>query len=129
MTGGTSGVGEATARQLGAAGHAVLITARAAATGSAAQDRTGAAHVAVGDLSLMSGVASVADQITELGAPVSALILNAAVAVHTPDVTAEGFATNYATNVLGPLLMEQRLEPRFTADARVVVVGSSQHAP
>ena len=128
VTGGTGGLGEATARQLAARGHTVVITARSAESGAAALARTGAARSVVSDLSLMAGVSSVCEQILSLDAPIRALVLNAAVALHEPATTCEGLGVNYATNVAGPLLLAHRLASRVESDGRIVVLGSSQHA-
>lgn len=135
VTGATSGIGEATACQLAAKGHRVLIGARNQERGVAAQQRIAAAvpgaitSVIVGDLSDMAQVREVAQDVTRQVKRLDGLILNAGVALPSRQLSADGFESTFATNYLAPFLLSQLLLPalRGASPASVVVVASSDH--
>ena len=135
VTGATSGVGEAIAAELAERGARVLVGARTAERGEGAAGRIRSRlpeadlQVAVGDLSLMREVRSLAYEIMESTPRLDGLILNAAEARSQLMLTDEGIETNFATNHLAGFLLTHLLLPqlRSSAPARVVAISSSVH--
>ena len=124
ITGGTDGIGLATARRLLAAGHRVLVHARSEDRGRPVMDGLdGDAVLVTGDLARLSEVRSLAEQIADNG-PLDVLIHNAGVWVRggTPRVTPDGFETTFAVNVLAPHLLTGLLVDR--APRRLLWLGS-----
>lgn len=125
MTGGTSGFGELTARQLLAAeGTRLLLGARGAAPDGAV--------VLQLELSSLASVRSFADAVIErLGSDeIDVLVLNAG--VNPPDAqgrTQDGFETAFAVNHLAHYLLVRLLLPRLARDAVVVLTTSGTHDP
>jgi NAD(P)-dependent dehydrogenase (short-subunit alcohol dehydrogenase family) len=106
ITGSSDGIGRETARQLVKAGHRVVLHARddtrAKDAAAAVPEAVG---VAIGDLSLVTGIRQAAESASDLG-PYDAVIHNAGVgsaAVRHP--TADGYERIFAVNVLGPYLL------------------------
>jgi NAD(P)-dependent dehydrogenase (short-subunit alcohol dehydrogenase family) len=124
VTGATDGIGLATARDLLAAGHRVLVHARSEARGHLVIDGLeGDAVLVTGDLSRLTEVRTLAGQIDSQG-PLDVLIHNAGVWVRgdTPRTTVDGFETTFAVNVLAPHLLTVLLADRLTG--RLLWLGS-----
>jgi NAD(P)-dependent dehydrogenase (short-subunit alcohol dehydrogenase family) len=106
VTGSSDGIGLETARQLIRAGHQVTLHARSVERADALADLADEAHsIAIGDLSLLSGIRQVAEAAGTWG-PYDAVIHNAGVgggAARTP--TADGFERIFTVNVLAPYLL------------------------
>ena len=122
VTGGTTGIGAATARALATAGADVLITGRDRNKGEAAAARMAAkGTVAFAPLDLADP-----DSVAALTVPraISLLILNAGVLTTALTRTRAGFETHFGVNHLGHFALAQRL-PLTTA--RVVVLSSRAH--
>lgn len=125
MTGGTSGFGELTARQLLATGDArILLGARGAAL-------AGAETIPL-DLTSLVSVRSFASAVTErLGSSeIDALVLNAG--INPPDAqgrTPEGFETAFAVNHLAHYLLIRLLLPQLARNAVIVLTTSGTHDP
>ncbi|GAA2723624.1 MULTISPECIES: SDR family oxidoreductase [Streptomyces] len=131
ITGASSGIGAATARQLAAAGYRVVLTARREDRIRAlADDLTVAGHQAVAyplDVTDRTAVDAFGDWLDGQG-PVEVLVNNAGGAIGTETVaTADptDWRTMYEVNVLGTLHMTQALLPRLTAAEGTVIVLSS----
>lgn len=135
VTGATSGIGLAITSQLAAAGHRVIIGARSEQRGDAAALRvrecTSEARldVVTGDLANMSDVSKLALQVQQLTPQVDGLILNAAVSRSRPEITAEGYEINFATNYLAGFWLTHLLMATLMAahQPRVIALASSQH--
>jgi NAD(P)-dependent dehydrogenase (short-subunit alcohol dehydrogenase family) len=106
VTGSSDGIGQETARQLVRGGHRVVLHARDDARAKeAAAAVPGAAGVAVGDLSVITGIRQTAASGNDLG-PYDAVIHNAGVgSAAARHRTADGCERIFAVNVLGPYLL------------------------
>ncbi|NJP70152.1 SDR family NAD(P)-dependent oxidoreductase [Streptomyces sp. C1-2] len=130
VTGASSGIGAATARQLAAAGHRVVLTARRKDRIEAlAAELTAAGHSATAyalDVTDRAAVDEFATAFPTLGV----LVNNAGGALGLDPVATgdpEDWRRMYETNVLGTLHMTQAMLPALTAsgDGTVVVVSST----
>jgi NAD(P)-dependent dehydrogenase (short-subunit alcohol dehydrogenase family) len=132
VTGATSGLGEAAARQIAALGARVVIVGRspekADATRKAIVAATGNEDVvvALADLSLLADVRKLAHRLLESEPRIHVLVNNAGVLLNSRTTTSEGNETSLATNLLAPFLLTQLLIPRLkaSAPARIVNVSS-----
>ncbi|MEU2873988.1 SDR family oxidoreductase [Streptomyces olivoreticuli] len=131
ITGASSGIGAATARQLAAAGHRVVLTARRKDRIEAlAAELTAAGHEAVAhelDVTDRAAVLAFADR---LDGSVDVLVNNAGGALGAdPVATADpaDWRTMYEVNVLGVLNLTQALLPRLvrSGDGTVLIVSST----
>ncbi|MCW2608138.1 MAG: daunorubicin ketoreductase [Frankiales bacterium] len=105
LTGSTDGIGLAAARLLVEQGHRVVVHGRSEERGRPVAEELGA-ELVVGDLAVLEEVRALAAQLRDLGG-VDVLAHNAGVWVRddTPRVTADGFETTFAVNVLAPHLL------------------------
>ena len=122
ITGGSGGLGLATAEALARRGAEVVLAVRNPAKGEAAAARL-AGTVAVRRLDV-ADLASVREFAADIGT-VDVLINNAGVLAVPYALTADGFETHLATNHLGHFALANLLLPRLTD--RVVVVSSDAH--
>lgn len=130
ITGANSGIGLAAATALAARGAEVWLLCRDRGRGEKAESSIRKAtgnervHLAVVDVSHLQAVrAFVADFEP---AHVDVLIHNAGVLPATRQETPDGLELTLATNVIGPFLMTQLLQPKLAVagDARVIFVSS-----
>jgi NAD(P)-dependent dehydrogenase (short-subunit alcohol dehydrogenase family) len=134
VTGATSGIGEAIARSLAAAGWTVVIAGRSSARLSQARDRISAAVPGAdlrperADLSLLGEVRELAGRLA--GEPLPDVVIsNAAVIAPLDDITPEGFHRSLAVNHLAPYVLLRSLADAIgSRPARFVVVGASPAA-
>ena len=125
ITGSTSGIGEAIARELAAHGVTVVLIGRTAEGLDQAARRIGAAvpgadlRLERADLSLLADVRDLAGRLE----PAGIVISNAAVITAVDDVTTEGFPRTLVTNHLAPYLLLRSLAERGDR-ARFVIVGA-----
>jgi NAD(P)-dependent dehydrogenase (short-subunit alcohol dehydrogenase family) len=124
ITGGTSGIGKETARELARAGANVTITARNAAKGAAtvaeiARDRV---DYKLLDLADLSSVRTFAKEFTS---PIDVLILNAGVMATPFSLTKDKFEMQMGTNHLGHFALTGLLQKQIKH--RVVAVSSQMH--
>ena len=126
VTGTTTGIGRATAlacARLGATVHTVgrdpERTERAAAEVAAA---VGGADVRpwIADLGDLAAVAALADGVVDAGVPIDTLVHNAGALLATRTVTPQGHEATFATMVLGPTLLTERLAPVLAATGRSI---------
>ena len=132
ITGGTSGLGLRTARQLARDPEwRVVVTGRDAARANAAAAQVGAEGMTL-DLGSLDAVRDFAARFAardELP-PLGAIVANAGLQHLEPTVTsADGFEETFAVNHLGHFLLIQLLLDRLEPPARVVIVASDTHDP
>jgi NAD(P)-dependent dehydrogenase (short-subunit alcohol dehydrogenase family) len=135
VTGGTGGIGKATAAGLAVLGAHVAITGRdrARADAAAAEIRTatgGQVDVFVADLSSQADVRRLASDVLAKLPRIDVLVNNVGGYWNTRHVTADGLERTFAVNHLAPFLLTQLLLDRLqeSAPARVVTVSSNAHA-
>lgn len=136
VTGASSGIGKATAKDLVRLGWHVIGVGRNPERSAAAEAEIAqvAAHGGKvdflrGDFELMADVARVADRIVELTDRVDVLINNAGNMRDRIAVTPEGNEITFASNHLAGFFLTKRLKPLLKAagNARVLNVSSSGH--
>jgi NAD(P)-dependent dehydrogenase (short-subunit alcohol dehydrogenase family) len=135
VTGGSGGIGRATALGLAAMGAHLAITGRdRGRTEDAAREiRTagsGQVDVFVADLSSQSQVRRLAGEVLQSLSRIDVLVNNAGGYWNTRHVTADGLERTFAINHLAPFLLTNLLLDRLknSAPARVVTVSSNVQA-
>lgn len=133
VTGATSGIGEAIARNLAAEGMRVVLVGR---SGDRLDDSRRRILADVpdadllaerADLSLLGDVRDLAERLAD--PPPDVVVSNAAFVADVAERTPEGHQVTLAVNHLAPyLLMRSLLEPIGDRPARFVVVGASPRA-
>ena len=135
ITGGTGGIGRATALGLATLGSRVAITGRDRSRAEEAAREIRAVHgvqvdVFVADLSSQAEVRRLADEACNRLPRIDVLVNNVGGYWHTRHVTADGLERTFATNHLAPFLLTHLLLDRLrqSAPARVVTVASHAHS-
>ena len=135
VTGGSGGIGRATALGLAAMGAHLAITGRdRGRTEDAAREiraaGSGQVDVFVADLSSQSQVRRLADEVLQSLSRIDVLVNNAGGYWNTRHVTADGLERTFALNHLAPFLLTNLLLDRLkdSAPARVVTVSSNVQA-
>lgn len=135
ITGGTSGIGLATAIVLAKSRALVVFTARTEETGKAAQEeiakQSGNSNVSflIVDLASLDSVRQLAQQFTARYHRLDVLINNAGVLPQERQESKDGIELNLAINFLAPFLLTNLLLPllKRSAPARIINVSSSMH--
>ena len=135
VTGGTSGIGRASAEDLARQGATLVIVGRepdrtklaAAQIGSGA-GRGGVMGIAA-DLSRVGEVRRLAAEVSDRFPRLDGLVNDAGAIYSTRQLTAEGHERTWALNVLAPFLLTKLLADRLAASGsgRVVNLSSSAH--
>ena len=135
VTGGSGGIGRATALGLAAMGAHLAITGRdRGRTEDAAREiraaGRGQVDVFVADLSSQSQVRRLAGEVLQSLSRIDVLVNNAGGYWNTRHVTADGLERTFAINHLAPFLLTNLLLDRLkgSAPARVVTVSSNVQA-
>ena len=136
VTGGTGGIGKATAIGLAALGARVGITGRdparteAAAAGIRAAPGSPAVDAFAADMSVQAGVRRLAAQVLEAYPRLDVLVNNAGGFWAHRHLTTDGLERTFALNHLAPFLLTSLLLDRLTtsAPARIITVSSGAHA-
>lgn len=131
VTGGTSGIGYATAMELADQGATVFITSRSQRSAdSAAGALSRTTKVPVRglelDLSRLGSVRSFADKFAQDSTSLDVLVNNAGTISGRRTLTEDGLELTFAANFLGPFLLTQLLLPKLmsAASARILNVSS-----
>ena len=132
ITGGTSGIGKATAVALAAMGARVVVTGRNPERGRAAVEEirkdsgNESVELMLADLSVQAEVRRLADEFLERHDRLDVLINNAGVVVTKRTETPDGLETTFATNHLAPFLLTNLLLEKLkeSAPSRIVTVSS-----
>ena len=132
ITGGTSGLGQESARALAAHGAKVIITARNLEKASSVVDKiqqeTGAkVDVEALELASFASIRAFAKRILERSEPIDVLILNAGVMACPYAKTEDGFEMQFGTNHLGHFLLTCLIAPKLDKSGRIVSLSSSGH--
>jgi NAD(P)-dependent dehydrogenase (short-subunit alcohol dehydrogenase family) len=123
VTGANSGIGQAAATALAAAGARLILAVRDTAKGdAAAAQMTGSPEVRALDLASLASVRAFA---SGWDGPIDVLINNAGIMIPPKSQTADGFELQFGTNHLGPFALTNLLLPHITD--RVVTVSSGAH--
>jgi NAD(P)-dependent dehydrogenase (short-subunit alcohol dehydrogenase family) len=136
VTGGTGGIGRATAIGLAALGARVGITGRdlaraeAAAAGIRAATCNQAVDVFAADMSAQAAVRRLAAQVLDSYPRLDVLVNNVGGFWAHRHITADGLERTFALNHLAPFLLTSLLLDRLTASApaRIVTISSGAHA-
>jgi NADP-dependent 3-hydroxy acid dehydrogenase YdfG len=128
VTGGTGGIGRATAERLVAAGARVVLVARSAAAVRAAAHELGAEPVAA-DVATEAGVARIAAAVADLGAEGADIVVHAAGAFELAPLAATSVAAfdrMVAVNLRGAFLLLHAFLPGMLqrGSGHVVTIGS-----
>ncbi|MFN9624157.1 MAG: SDR family NAD(P)-dependent oxidoreductase [Cyanobacteriota bacterium] len=135
MTGGSSGIGLQAATRLLAAGQALTVLCRDAATADRLRQRlTGALTTVLCDLADLTSVAAAAEALGQGEQPIDTLMLNAGLqysGAAAPRWSAQGFElTRAVTHLAHQALLQRRLPVLLQAPApRRVVTASEVHDP
>jgi NAD(P)-dependent dehydrogenase (short-subunit alcohol dehydrogenase family) len=135
VTGATSGLGLETAKALAAGGATVVMTARNATKGSAAQQEVmaatphGATELMTLDLADLASVRAFAKELGVKHPRVDVLVNNAGVMATPLERTKDGFEMQIGTNHLGHVALTAAVLPLLEAatSARIVTVSSVGH--
>ncbi len=128
MTGGSSGIGLATAQRLAAEGAVVFITGRNQEKLDAAVATMGARATGIrADVSSVDDLTGVAAAIEARGHGLDVLFANAGGGEFTPlgQISAEQFSSVFLDNVGGTLFTVQAMLPLLNPGASIVLAGST----
>lgn len=127
VTGATSGIGLALARDLAPVAGRLVIVGRDEARLQAATETAGSVELIpiLADLASIEGTRSLAEQL-DLLPRIDVLIHNAGVLPAHRRLTADGFEESFAVNHLAPFVLNHRLRKRLVASrpSRIVQVTS-----
>ena len=127
VTGGSSGIGLASAERLAAEGAHVFITGRRQAELEAAAAAIGNATAVVGDVSVAADIDRLYAQVRERGQGLDVVFANAAVNHIAPldELTEEAHDRIFAINVKGVFLTVQKALPLLNEGASVILASST----
>lgn len=125
VTGGTSGIGLATARRILSEGGTVIATGSRQQSIDNARALLPGAHLVINDAAIVSAANDLADIVRQHGA-LDAAFLNAGFGRFHPleAVNAEEFDAHFHTLVRGPLLQAKALVPVLKDGGNIVVTSS-----
>ena len=127
VTGGTSGIGLATAQRLAAEGAYVFVTGRTQSSLDAAVASIGDAATGVrSDVSRPEELDAVVDAVASRGRGLDIVFANAGGGEFAalPDITPEHLEATFGTNVYGTVYTVQKTLPLLNRGASVILAGS-----
>lgn len=130
VTGGTSGIGLATAERLAREGARVIVTASRASSLDAARAVLGdRAHYLLNDAGAPGAENALAEAVKRVTPRLDGVFFNAGFGRFAPlaDVSADDFDAQFAVNVRGPLLQAKALAPLLSDGAALVMNTSIAH--
>jgi NAD(P)-dependent dehydrogenase (short-subunit alcohol dehydrogenase family) len=129
ITGGTTGIGLATAKAFISAGANVWITGRNAVNLQKATEEINSTKLktVVSDTAKLADISVLEKAVSESGSKLDVLFLNAGIAVFTPieQVTEADFDAQFNTNVKGHFFTLQKLLPHLANGASVLFTSST----
>ncbi|WP_069868338.1 SDR family oxidoreductase [Streptomyces malaysiensis] len=127
VTGGSTGIGLASAVRLAAEGAHVFITGRRKTELDAAVETIGSATAVVGDIADLADLDRLYEAVRDRGQGLDVLFANASVAAFVPleQITEEHFDTLFGINVRGTLFTVQKALPLLNDGASVILNGST----
>ncbi|MBO0661535.1 SDR family oxidoreductase [Jiella sp. MQZ9-1] len=130
ITGGTSGIGLATAKRIAEEGGALLLTGNSPEHIEATRRALPEAKVIANDAADPMGAPALAEAVKAHFGTIHAAFLNAGFGSFATldDVDAEDFDRHYDLNVRGPILQTKHLDPLIEADGAIVLTGSGTAA-
>jgi len=131
ITGGTSGIGLATAKMAADGGARVLVTGRSQAGLDAAQNELGEGAVVVSsDASSLADIDALASRIKAEFDTFDLLFVNAGVGIFAPleHTTPEMYDQAFNVNTKGPFFIVQKLAPLITRGGSVVFTTAISNA-
>ena len=128
ITGGTSGLGQESARSMAAKGANVIITGRNMQKAKAVADEIdGTVSVEELELGSIASIRAFAERMLAKHPKIDILINNAGVMASPYMETSDGLELQFGSNHLGHFLMTTLLMPALGHGSRVVVLSSSAH--
>lgn len=127
LTGASDGIGAASARQLTAKGHRLLLVGRSPEKTAAVARELGAAHF-VADFARLDDVRRLAAEVRDATDRVDVLANNAGAILGRRTVTVDGNEATLQVNHLAPFLLTQLLLPLLQAGEGIVVNTASSAA-
>ncbi|WP_405667853.1 SDR family oxidoreductase [Streptomyces sp. NBC_01166] len=127
VTGGSTGIGLASAVRLAAEGAHVFITGRRRTELDAAVETIGSATGVIGDIADLADLDRLYEAVRDRGQGLDVLFANASVAAFVPleQITEEHFDTLFGINVRGTLFTVQKALPLLNDGASVILNGST----
>ncbi len=131
ITGGTDGIGLATAQMFASDGHKILLHGRNSAKldevekALAALPGAGTIETYMADLSDLKQVEALAKAVCANHKNLDVLINNAGVYTTPNAITSDGFDVRFMVNTIAPFLLTQKLLPLMGATGRVVNLSSA----
>ena len=128
VTGGTAGIGLASARALAAEGAHVFLTGRNQSTIDAAVASIGPSATGIrSDVSDPTQLDAIVDAVTAHGGGLDAVFTNAGGGEFATlaDVTVEHYLDTFNRNVAGPLFTVQKILPLLNPGASIILSGST----
>lgn len=129
ITGGSTGIGFATAQAFINEGANVWITSRSAENLKQAAEKINSTKLTtvISDTSNLEGISILEKAVTESGNKIDVLFLNAGIAVFSPieHATEEDFDAQFNTNVKGYYFTLQKMIPHLVEGASVVFTSST----
>lgn len=126
ITGGTSGIGLATARRVAGEGGRVIVTGSRDESVARARSELDGAHAIKNDAADPAAADALAQEIRQIGGRIDGAFLNAGFGRFQPidQVTAEEFDAQFHVNVRAPMLQAKTLVPLLN-DGGAIVLNTS----